>query len=59
MIHKLNPGGHKVVRATLPAAKMILYTILSNCGPLPLKKSRGRENLKRKMENENERGEVG
>ena len=38
-IHKLNLGGHKVVRAILPAAKMSSYTILSNCGPLPLKKT--------------------
>jgi hypothetical protein len=32
--HKPNPGGHKVVMATIPITKLGSYTNLSICGPL-------------------------
>jgi hypothetical protein len=42
----VNPKGHKVVRATISAAKMSSYTILSNCGPLSHKNPKGRGKTK-------------
>jgi hypothetical protein len=43
--HKLNPGGHEKVKATIPTANFGSYTNSLICGPLSQETQRGGKNL--------------